>query len=164
MARGGREIKPSCRLLTARTTCLPRNPPYLGPKTLAIKSPVPYSGFSPKMSDPLTRVQRSMPRIIVTQRSGETVEVDGKAGISIMENLVANGIDEIAAICGGCCSCATCHVHVDAAWLDKLAERDEDEVDLLSDSEHNRANSRLSCQIELSDALDGIAVTVAPED
>lgn len=105
-----------------------------------------------------------MPRIIVTLREGETREIDGKAGISIMENMVANGIDEIAAICGGCCSCATCHVHVDTGWMDKLEERDEDEVDLLSDSEHNKANSRLSCQIELSDALDGIQVTVAPED
>lgn len=105
-----------------------------------------------------------MPRIIVTKRNGETSEIDGKARISIMENLVANGIDEIAAICGGCCSCATCHVHVDAEWLERAGTRDEDEADLLSDSEHTRANSRLSCQIELSDALDGIRLTVAPED
>lgn len=105
-----------------------------------------------------------MPRVIVTRRNGETLEIEGKAGLSIMEVLVANGIDDIAAICGGCCSCATCHVHVDGVWIDKLAPRDEDEVDLLSDSEHNNTGSRLSCQIPLSDALDGIRVTVAPED
>lgn len=105
-----------------------------------------------------------MPRIIVTQRDGESREIDGKAGISIMENLVANGIDEIAAICGGCCSCATCHVHVDGEWMERAGTRDEDEADLLSDSEHTTKNSRLSCQIEMSDALDGIRVTVALED
>ncbi|MEO1168051.1 MAG: 2Fe-2S iron-sulfur cluster-binding protein [Pseudomonadota bacterium] len=68
------------------------------------------------------------------------------------------------ALCGGCCSCATCHVHVDPEFASKLPEMDEDENDLLDSSDHRNEHSRLSCQIPFEDALDGLKVTIAQED
>jgi 2Fe-2S ferredoxin len=105
-----------------------------------------------------------MPVVEVTTRDGRTKQLAGQSGRSLMENLRDGGIEEILALCGGCCSCATCHVFVDEAWLDQLPPMSEDENDLLDTSGARAANSRLSCQIPLTDALDGIAVTVAPED
>ena len=105
-----------------------------------------------------------MSKIIVTTRSGEISEVAGKPGYSVMEILRDNGFDEIAAICGGCCSCATCHVYVDAEQLNLLEEQSEDEHDLVSSTDHHKPESRLSCQIDFSDTLDGLRVTIAPED
>ena len=74
------------------------------------------------------------------------------------------GIDEVLALCGGCCSCATCHVHVDEDWFGKLPPMSDDEGDLLDSSDHRTATSRLSCQLPFSEALDGLRVTIAPED
>jgi 2Fe-2S ferredoxin len=105
-----------------------------------------------------------MPLIEVTTRDGRTKQLQGQSGRSLMENLRDGGIEEILALCGGCCSCATCHVFVDEEWLGQLPPMSEDEDDLLETSNARAANSRLSCQIPLTDALDGIAVTVAPED
>ena len=105
-----------------------------------------------------------MPTINVTTRNGETRAVEAKLGNSIMENLRDGGIDEILALCGGCLSCATCHVFVDDQWLDRLPAISEDEDDLLDSSDARQANSRLSCQLPLTEELDGIKVTVAPED
>jgi len=105
-----------------------------------------------------------MPTILVTDRSGEEKPVEVNSGINAMEAIRDNGFDELLALCGGCCSCATCHVHVDASWKDKLPEMSEDEDDLLESSDHRNEFSRLSCQIELTDALDGLKVTIAPED
>ena len=105
-----------------------------------------------------------MPKIHVTDWSGETHEIDGQSGDTLMETIKAAGIDDLAAICGGCCSCATCHVYVAEPWLDTLPEQEEDEYELVSDTEVHQPNSRLSCQIELSDSLDGLAVTIAPEE
>ena len=105
-----------------------------------------------------------MPTLIVTKRNGETVELEGKAGLSVMEVIRDNGIDELLALCGGCCSCATCHVHVDPAFADVVAKMDEDENDLLESSDHRNAQSRLSCQIPFGPALDGLRVTIAQED
>lgn len=105
-----------------------------------------------------------MPTINVTTRAGEPRMIDGRAGRSLMENLRDNGIDDILALCGGCLSCATCHVYVDEEWLGALPPISTDEDDLLDTSGDRRPNSRLSCQIPLTNALDGIAVTVAPED
>jgi 2Fe-2S ferredoxin len=102
--------------------------------------------------------------INVTTRDGRTRAIEGSAGQSLMENLRSGGIEEILALCGGCCSCATCHVHVDEEWLGALPAMSEDEDDLLSTSGVREANSRLSCQITFGEALDGIAVTVAAED
>jgi len=105
-----------------------------------------------------------MPKLLVTNRAGEETEVDATAGLSVMENIRDNGFDELLALCGGCCSCATCHVHVDPAFADKLEPMSEDENDLLDSSDHRDATSRLSCQIQMTDALDGLKVTIAEED
>jgi len=100
----------------------------------------------------------------VTLRTGETRSLQAKAGVSVMATIRDSGIDEIMAICGGCCSCATCHVYVaDKDW-DRLSPPAADEVGLLEFSEHPTEGSRLSCQIKMSDALDGLSVTIAPED
>jgi 2Fe-2S ferredoxin len=105
-----------------------------------------------------------MPKLIVVTREGEEREIDGSAGLSVMEVIRDAGIDEVLALCGGCCSCATCHVHVDPAFADRLPPMSEDENDLLDSSATRDANSRLSCQIPFEDALDGLTVTVAEED
>ncbi|RMF11210.1 MAG: ferredoxin [Alphaproteobacteria bacterium] len=104
-----------------------------------------------------------MAKLIVTTREGETSEVEGERGISVMEILRDNDF-EVAAICGGCCSCATCHVYVDEEWMDKLPAREEDERELLEELESFKDNSRLSCQIEFTDDLDGLQVTIAPDE
>jgi 2Fe-2S ferredoxin len=105
-----------------------------------------------------------MPTVIVTTREGEVREVEGEIGLSVMEVLRDNGIDEILALCGGCCSCATCHVHVDPEFAAKLPPMSEDENDLLDSSSDRDETSRLSCQIPFTAALDGLRVRVALED
>jgi len=105
-----------------------------------------------------------MPKLIVVDRSGNESAIDVDDGLTVMEAIRDNGFDELLALCGGCCSCATCHVHVDPAQLDKLPAMSEDEDDLLESSDHREANSRLSCQIPFTADLDGLKVTIAPED
>lgn len=105
-----------------------------------------------------------MPRLIVTTREGETSEVEVGEGLTVMETIRDNGFDELLALCGGCCSCATCHVLVDPDFADRLPPMSEDEDDLLESSDHRAANSRLSCQIPFTADLDGLKVTIAPED
>lgn len=105
-----------------------------------------------------------MPSLIVTTREGVEVDIEGGAGLSVMELIRDAGIDELLALCGGCCSCATCHVHVDQEWADRLPAISEDENDLLDSSDHRNERSRLSCQLRFGDALDGLRVTIAPED
>jgi 2Fe-2S ferredoxin len=105
-----------------------------------------------------------MPKLVVTNRAGEEKTVEAGAGLSVMEAIRDNGFDELLALCGGCCSCATCHVHVDADWADKLPAMSEDENDLLDSSDHRDATSRLSCQLHMTAELDGLKVTIAPED
>lgn len=105
-----------------------------------------------------------MPKLIVTTREGETSEIDVEDGLTVMEAIRDNGFDELLALCGGCCSCATCHVHVDPAFADKLPKMSEDEDDLLESSDHRNETSRLSCQISFTDELDGLKVTIADED
>lgn len=105
-----------------------------------------------------------MPTIHVTGRDGEEKPVTVDNGISVMEAIRDNGFDELLALCGGCCSCATCHIHIDADWKAKLPAMSEDEDDLLESSDHRNEHSRLSCQIELSDDLDGLKVRIAEED
>jgi len=100
----------------------------------------------------------------VTTRDGQEHEIAIEDGLSLMETIRDAGIDEVLALCGGCCSCATCHVHIDPAFKDKLPEMSEDEDDLLDSSDHRDENSRLSCQIPMSAELDGMVVTVAEED
>lgn len=105
-----------------------------------------------------------MAKLIVVNRSGEEQVVEGQEGLSVMEMIRDNGFDELLALCGGCCSCATCHVYVDPAFADKLPAVSEDENDLLDSSDHRNDTSRLSCQLTITAAMDGMRVTIAPED
>jgi ferredoxin, 2Fe-2S len=105
-----------------------------------------------------------MPKLVVVNRAGEESTVDAQSGFSVMEAIRDNGFDELLALCGGCCSCATCHVHVDPAFAGKLPPLSGDEDDLLESSDHRTETSRLSCQLTMSDALDGMRVTIAEED
>ena len=105
-----------------------------------------------------------MAKVTVISRNGEGREVEAENGLSLMEVIRDNGFDELLALCGGCCSCATCHVHIDPAFADRLPKMGEDENDLLDSTDHRNETSRLSCQIPVSDALDGLIVTIAPED
>lgn len=105
-----------------------------------------------------------MSSINVTTRSGEAHEVAIEEGQSIMEAIRDAGIDELLALCGGCCSCATCHIHVDGAYAERLEPMGEDENDLLDSTEHRNATSRLSCQIVFRPDLAGLPVLIADED
>lgn len=105
-----------------------------------------------------------MANLTIIGRDGSQKTIEGKAGWSVMENIRDAGFDELLALCGGCCSCATCHVHVDEQWLSALPPMGEDETDLLDTADHRASNSRLSCQIEFDPALDGLTVRIAPED
>ncbi len=105
-----------------------------------------------------------MPQLIVVTRNGEERAITGEAGLSVMEVIRDAGIDEILALCGGCCSCATCHVHVDPDFAAKLPKMGPDEDDLLDSTSDRDQYSRLSCQIPFTAALDGLKVRVAAED
>ncbi len=102
-----------------------------------------------------------MTRVIYRTQGSEAIEVSGETGVSLMELAVASGISGIEGECGGQAMCATCHVYVDPAWIDRLPERSDAEDALLDCVEtERRPNSRLCCQILLSDATDGIVVEV----
>ncbi|WP_414900332.1 2Fe-2S iron-sulfur cluster-binding protein [Sphingomonas flavalba] len=105
-----------------------------------------------------------MPKLIVVTRDGTEHVVEGDDGLTVMEVIRDNGFDELLALCGGCCSCATCHVHVDPDFADRLPGMSEDESDLLDSSDFRNEQSRLGCQIPFSAALDGLKVTIAQED
>ncbi len=105
-----------------------------------------------------------MPMLTVVNRAGEERTVDGEAGLSVMEVLKINGFDELLALCGGGCSCATCHVYVDPAFLPLLPPMSEDEDDLLDAVDDRRDTSRLSCQVRFGAGLDGLRVEIAAED
>lgn len=105
-----------------------------------------------------------MASIHVTTRGGEARTIDAAPGRSLMLTLKTGGMDEIAALCGGCASCGTCHVHVAEDWLARLPTMRADEDELLGFSDWRQPNSRLACQIPFTDALDGLTVTIAPED
>ncbi|WP_425230808.1 2Fe-2S iron-sulfur cluster-binding protein [Sphingomonas sp.] len=104
-----------------------------------------------------------MGKLIVVTREGEELTINGEFGLSVMEVIRAAGIDEILALCGGCCSCATCHVHVDPTFAPALPTMSEDEDDLLDATSDRDADSRLSCQLPFEPALDGMRVRIAAE-
>lgn len=105
-----------------------------------------------------------MPRITVTARDGETRELDAPASLTLMEVLRDENFD-IEALCGGCCSCATCHVYIDPAFADRLPPLGADEDLLLDGSCHRQPGaSRLSCQIRLSGEMEGLRLTIAPAE
>ena len=101
-----------------------------------------------------------MVTITLTLRDGTCRTIDAAEGYSLMEAIRAAGIDEVEAACGGSCSCATCHVYVDEAWLDAVGKPEPMEEDMLDFAYDVRPNSRLSCQIKVKDALDGLVVNV----
>ncbi len=99
----------------------------------------------------------------VIDRDGTEHEVEGKVGLKVMETL--RELDYgVAAICGGMCSCATCHVYVDPQWLERLPEPMSDERELLVELAHHQDNSRLSCQVEFTAELSGLRLTIAPDE
>lgn len=103
-----------------------------------------------------------MAELVITDMEGNTRKVEAELGISVMEVIRDNDFEDLAALCGGCCSCATCHVYIDESWLPKLDSVEADEDELLSMAESRQPNSRLSCQIEMSEELNGMPVTIAP--
>lgn len=105
-----------------------------------------------------------MPRLAVVDRSGTESTIEAKVGESVMENIRDAGFDDLLALCGGCCSCGTCHVYVDEEWTSLVGGPSSDEEELLDTSEHRTKRSRLSCQIEMKEEFDGLRVTIAPED
>lgn len=103
-----------------------------------------------------------MPTIHITNVDGAKSELDVASGDTLMEVLRDNGYDEIEAICGGVCSCSTCHVYIEGDWMPKLPERSEDEYQLASSTDSfDEEKSRLSCQIALTDEMDGLEITIA---
>lgn len=105
-----------------------------------------------------------MVRLVVTIRSGETREIEAPEGLSAQKAIQNSGIGELLALCGGCCSCGTCHVYVASDWASRLPAMSDSEDGLLECSDHRAANSRLACQLSLSAAIDGLAIRIAPED
>lgn len=101
-------------------------------------------------------------KINVTDRDGVKHELDAVEGWRVMEIIRDHGLP-IKAECGGCCSCATCHVYVDEAWQDKIPEMRDDEEEMLDEAFFVEDNSRLSCQLIMSEELDGLSVTLAPD-
>jgi 2Fe-2S ferredoxin len=105
-----------------------------------------------------------MSKLIVVARTGDEVAIEGKRGKSVMELMRDHGVPDLLALCGGSRSCATCHVWVDTPFVDRLPEAVEEENELLDSSSHRKATSRLSCQIKWTDELDGLRVTLAPDE
>jgi ferredoxin, 2Fe-2S len=101
-----------------------------------------------------------MAKITFIQNNGMEIETKGVTGMTVMETAVKNNVAGIDADCGGACACATCHVYVAAEWVDKLPARNPMEADMLDFAFDVRDNSRLSCQIKVSDAIDGLRVSV----
>jgi len=99
-------------------------------------------------------------KIVVTDQAGEEHELEGLEGWRVMEIIRDWGLN-IKAECGGSCSCATCHVYVDDDWFERLAAPSDDEEDLLYSTLDKKPNSRLSCQILMSEELDGLRVQLA---
>ena len=101
-----------------------------------------------------------MPKITFIQPDGSRQTVDGESGLTVMEVAKKNAIAGIEAECGGACACATCHVYVDDAWLAKAGKPESMEEDMLDFAFDVREASRLSCQIKVTDALDGLVLRV----
>lgn len=99
-----------------------------------------------------------MAKITYIEHNGTEHVIDVANGLSVMEGAVKNMVPGIDADCGGACACATCHVYVDDAWRDKTGEKSDMEATMLEFAEDVEESSRLSCQIEVSDALDGLVV------
>jgi 2Fe-2S ferredoxin len=104
-----------------------------------------------------------MAQMIVVDRDGKEHQIEAKAGLKVME--ILRELDYgVAAICGGLCSCATCHVYVDGEWVGRLPQPQSDELDLLKElPDYRAATSRLSCQVDFTESLSGLKVAIAPD-
>jgi 2Fe-2S ferredoxin len=112
------------------------------------------SGNNPEL------IQRRMARLTFIQPDGTEQTVEAQPGMTVMEAAKLNLIDGIEAECGGACACATCHVYVDAAWREQTGAAAEMEEDMLDFAFEVRPESRLSCQIKVTEALDGLIVRI----
>ena len=101
-----------------------------------------------------------MTKLVFVKADGTEIAVEAQNGSTVMQTALDNGIEEIVADCGGSCSCATCHCYIDEAWQNKLSAPDDIEVDMLDCVLERKASSRLSCQIEISDELDGLRIAL----
>jgi len=101
-------------------------------------------------------------KITVIDRNGNKQSIEGDNSSTLMEIIRDEGMD-IEAACGGCCACATCHVYIGEEWLSKLEPKDDDEESMLDQAFDVKTNSRLSCQINLTEDLDGLELELAPE-
>lgn len=105
-----------------------------------------------------------MAKMVVTDRDGNVHDVEGRIGVKLMETLREFDYG-VTAICGGLCSCATCHIFIKPDWMGKLPSPQGDEKELLVELQHyDSATSRLSCQVEFSAALDGLELKIAPDE
>jgi ferredoxin, 2Fe-2S len=105
-----------------------------------------------------------MPRLTIVTRTGAESDVIVQNGRSLMDAIYNAGIKDLLAICGGSCSCSTCHVYIDPAFATRLPPMHEDENDMLQIANRRTADSRLSCQIPVTDSLDGMRLTITPQD
>lgn len=105
-----------------------------------------------------------MVSITFIETDGTEKPVEAEPGLSVMEVAIRNNITGIVAECGGQCSCATCHVYVEDSFFEKVGAPVDDEEDMLDFSDSRRENSRLGCQISVTEALDGMIVRVAQEE
>lgn len=104
-----------------------------------------------------------MPVVVYVEADGRVHRVESASGRSLMQAAVANGVTGILGDCGGACSCATCHGYIDLRWADRLPKISETEESMLDGLPDRRDNSRLCCQIAVSESLDGIVVTLPLE-
>ena len=101
----------------------------------------------------------TMTKITYTDQQGNSKTIDVENGLSVMEGAIQNNIPGIDADCGGSMACATCHVYVEEKWLNKLPRAEDGEIDMIDMAFEPKKNSRLSCQLIVSDELDGLQVT-----
>ncbi len=105
-----------------------------------------------------------MPRITYVSTDGGRHDVEVETGYTVMEGAIDNNIEGIVAECGGACACATCHAYIDEGWVDKLPDMDDMEDSMLDAAYERRRTSRLTCQIEVTDELEGLVVYVAENE
>jgi len=105
-----------------------------------------------------------MPKVIYVLADGQKQEVDVPVGHTLMEGAIDNNVPGIVAECGGACACATCHAYIDEVWSALLPEPQDMEDAMLDAAKDRNAGSRLTCQVEMTEELDGITVTVADND
>ena len=103
-----------------------------------------------------------MSKIFVTDREENTYELKAETGLTLMEIIRDAGLD-IEAACGGCCACPTCHFYIDKDWKEKLPKIENEEESMLDQAFNVTSQSRLGCQIEYNDNINGIKLTLAPE-